>query len=322
MKCKKCNKEVGLVEWFIYNYMHKYCLKKIKEEGKINKEELKEDIKKVDREKLKPPFLLHVAGFFVYLIILFIINSISVGGVGVSVQISGIFVWYLMFRMSSEMYTEAIKEKINPYISYFGAIAMFTIGFAVVALIIGYVGGNLSSPQEEYISSPQEEYITYSNEINESDYAGFLTYSDDVISIRYPSYLKPGEPNHDEVYKVFRENVNEDTLFQGNVILLFLDAEGESLTQLSDWSIDSTKENEDFKLVSQEKTTMYGEEAIKSIYTWTYSVDNYKIDLKGLMLEFIVEEIYVNLQYTTGEIDDFDEHLDDVNKMMNSLVLG
>jgi hypothetical protein len=37
MKCPKCNKEIGFIEWFIYNYQCKDCLNKNKSETKKKK---------------------------------------------------------------------------------------------------------------------------------------------------------------------------------------------------------------------------------------------------------------------------------------------
>lgn len=263
------------------------------------------------QEENKVPFWLHLIGFVVWAIALFGINVISRLGFGIKVLLGGILIWYFMFKFAGSEYTNAFKEKKNPYKAYFIGIIIFTVGMAIFAIIIGFVTGTIDYSQ--FKSTPLH------NDLNKSEYGGFLIYDDELISIKYPSYYIPTEPVQDDVYIVFKENV-EGKRMQENVLIIILNSNGTTLDEISRYKFDNYREIEGFSILNQETTTMYGEKAIKSTYLSTFENGEYRLNLKILSLEFKVGEVYIDIEYTS-EVSSFDNHLNDVNKMINSLVI-
>ena len=66
MQCQKCKKEVPFLEWFIYNYKHKKCLQKERDEQKKKKDkrEKEESLNKKD----VVPFYNSGAGFKIFFV--------------------------------------------------------------------------------------------------------------------------------------------------------------------------------------------------------------------------------------------------------------
>jgi hypothetical protein len=200
-----------------------------------------------------------------------------------------------------------ISEIINKK-SKSGAIAFMISG--IIVLLLAFSG-------TVYLLSSEPIDYSYAPEVNEQDYIGFETYSDEYITIKYPEYMTPTEPTQDFVYKVFKTDYeNQDDSFQDNLIVIISSADGLSLDEATELSMQGLEEN-NFVKISEEETTLLNEKAKKVIYTYDYSIENVDHNFKVIMINTVFDDLFVSLQFT-AEQDNFNQYLPDVNKMIDS----
>jgi len=122
------------------------------------------------------------------------------------------------------------------------------------------------------------------------------------------------EPFQDFIYKKLVTELGANDLFQDNFIIVLANPEGESLEELHELIITSL---EDIEVISEKKTTLLGETAIRTIYVGSMEIAGKMVDLKVLNVESMYGGVYVSLQLTTEE-KEFDKYLDDSDKIIDS----
>lgn len=142
MKCQICEKETNFLEWFIFNYCHRECLKKEKEKHKKVKEKINE-----------PKFWLHVAGIFFYFFLLTIYNSIIIilnpdffKDFEFSHQEPNFFtlsvficIIIMIINSGKKGYLYFYNRKKNKYLGYFVGIFILAISIIIIINLISLI---------------------------------------------------------------------------------------------------------------------------------------------------------------------------------------
>jgi len=148
-------------------------------------------------------------------------------------------------------------------------------------------------------------------------YPDFEIYEDEFIAIKYPEYVTPAEPTQDFIYKVFKtKKESENDLFEDNLIIIFADSEGAKLDELTTLSLQGMEEN-NLKILSQEETLLLDNSAKKIVYQYDYDIGTTPYKIKVLMINTLVDGIFVSLQYTAEE-NSYEKYLLDMNKMIET----
>jgi len=160
------------------------------------------------------------------------------------------------------------------------------------------------------------------DEVNESDYIGFNTYTDKQITMKYPSYLVPSEFStiemKESMHLILKMKEPTTQGFYNNLMLGFFDPEGKTLEEIDKILLSDVNSTSNASILSKNKTLFLDQPAIETVMTYSYPFDGKLTPVKVLTITSLNTETIVFFEFT-ATADTFDYYSKDIRKSVDSL---
>ncbi len=152
--------------------------------------------------------------------------------------------------------------------------------------------------------------IRYSSDI---DYENFSTYSDEYISLKYPSHLKVNN-DANSAHLIFY--IDEDPASEVIRVKFYENEPLRESTYNRLLGLESNMVNQ--TIIQHINSTLAGHNATKVVYTYNQTIDGINYEIKAMRVTAILPDLIIQIGFTASPTN-YDKSINDIDKLIESI---